>query len=150
MLAAIVATLPGAVDPLFPSFKNIAREAGFTQPIPNGGTSSKRYIIETTGSGAALIDYDNDGLPDAFLVSGDGRTNRMYHNEGSGRFREVTSAVGLQSEGWGQGVCAGDFDNDGFTDLFVTYWGQNRLYRNVSGRRFELITDKAGLKQDRT
>src|SRR4051794_33001302 len=114
-----------------PDFRNVAREAGLTAVFPNGGSESKKFIVETTGSGAALIDFDNDTMLDAFLVSGEGGTNRMYHNEGHGRFREVTSTVGLASEGWGQGVCAGDFDNDGYTDLFVTYWGQNRLYRNM-------------------
>ena len=111
---------------------------------------NKQFIIETTGSGAAIFDYDNDGLPDLFLVSGNGGTNRLYHNEGRGRFRDVTRDAGLQSSGWGQGVCAGDFDNDGFTDLFVTYWGQNHLYRNVNGTRFEDVTAKAHLLQDRT
>ena len=55
----------------------------------------------------------------------------MYHNEGRGRFRDVTTQLGLQSSGWAQGVCAGDYDNDGYTDLFVTYWGGNHLYRNA-------------------
>ena len=69
----------------------------------------------------------------------------MYHNLGHDRFRDVTDALGLQSSGWAQGVCAGDYDNDGYTDLFVTYWGQNRLYRNIGGKRFEELH----LKQDR-
>ena len=132
-----------------PAFRNIARDAGLTSSIPNGGDSAKQFIIETTGSGAAIVDYDNDGLPDLFLVSGEGGTNRLYHNEGSGRFREVTREAGLVSTGWGQGVCAGDYDNDGFTDLFVTYWGQNRLYRNMGGKRFDNVTAKAHLVQDR-
>lgn len=130
----------------------MAAEAGLTKAIPNGGSASKQYIIETTGSGAALIDYDNDGLLDIFLVSGPGSTNRMYHNEGRGRFRDVTHEMGLDnagSTGWGQGVCAGDFDNDGYTDLFVTYYGANHLYRNLGGRRFADITARAGLTQDR-
>src|SRR5262249_56492797 len=92
---------------------------------------------------------DNDGLPDVFLVSGPGATNRLYHNEGGGRFRDVTERMGLTQSGWGQGVCAGDFDNDGYTDLFVTYWGANHLYRNVGGRRFEEVTRSAHLTQDR-
>jgi len=74
----------------------------------------------------------------------------MYHNMGHDRFREVTEAVGLHSSGWAQGVCAGDYDNDGFTDLFVTYWGQNHLYRNIQGKRFEDVTLPAHLKQERT
>ena len=98
--------------------------------FPNGGVEPKQYIIETTGSGVALIDYDNDGLLDLFVVSGEGGPSRLYHNEGDDKFRDVSDAMGLTRIGWGQGVCAGDYDNDGFTDLFVTYWGQNILYRN--------------------
>ena len=95
------------------------------------------------------MDYDNDGLLDLFIVSGPGGTNRLYHNEGGGKFRDVTEAAGLKSSGWGQGVCAGDFDNDGYTDLFVTYWGANHLYRNHEGRWFEDVTARTHLNQDR-
>ncbi len=130
-------------------FQNIAHDAGLTQSFPNGGAVSKQYIIETTGSGIAMVDYDNDGLLDIFVLSGEGGSNRLYHNEGHDRFREVTDAVGLHSSGWAQGVCAGDYDNDGYTDLFVTYWGQNHLYRNVGGKRFEDVTLAAHLTEDR-
>jgi enediyne biosynthesis protein E4 len=133
-----------------PQFRDIAREAGLTQSIPNGGEKTRSYIIETTGSGAAFIDYDNDGFVDIFLVSGQGGSNRMYHNNGKGRFSDVTSELGLTLSGWGQGVCAGDYDNDGYPDLFVTYWGQNHLYRNLTGKRFEDVTSKVHLTQDRT
>lgn len=134
----------------FPDFRDIARDSGLTHSFPNGGDKTKEFIIETTGSGVAFIDYDNDSFLDIFIVSGDGGSNRMYHNDGKGHFTDVTAALGLQSSGWGEGVCAGDFDNDGYTDLFVTYWGQNRLYRNIGGKRFEDVTAKAHLKQDRT
>ncbi len=130
-------------------FHNVAARVGLIHSFPNGGTQSKTYIIETTGSGAAFLDYNDDGFPDIFLVSGQGGTNRLYRNDRRGRFVEVTREAGLTSSGWGQGVCAGDFDNDGFIDLFVTYWGQNILYRNLQGRRFEDITAPAGLLQDR-
>jgi enediyne biosynthesis protein E4 len=133
-----------------PHFRDIAAEAGLTYSFPNGGDTAKQYIIETTGSGVAFIDYDNDGYPDIFVVSGQGGTNRMYHNGGNGHFTDVTAALGLTSSGWGQGVCAGDYDNDGYTDLFVTYWGQNHLYRNLGGKRFEDVTAKVHLTQDRT
>jgi hypothetical protein len=133
-----------------PDFRNVAEQAGLTDSFPNGGTKSKQYIIETTGSGIALIDYDNDGLLDLFVLSGQGGTNRMYHNDGHGHFRDVTDALGLHSSGWAEGVCAGDFDNDGYTDLFVTYWGQNHLYRNVQGKRFEDVTAAAHLTQNRS
>ena len=133
-----------------PDFRNIAAQAGVTDIFPNGGLTSKQSILETTGSGIAFLDYDNDGLIDLFVLSGEGGTNRMYHNEGRDRFREVTSALGLTSTGWAQGVCTGDYDNDGFIDLFVTYWGANHLYRNIGGKRFEDVTTAAHLTQDRT
>jgi len=131
-------------------FRNIAQQAGLTDSFPNGGATSKQYIIETTGSGIGFIDYDNDGLLDLFVLSGKGGTNRMYHNEGHGKFRDVMDALGLHSSGWAEGVCAGDFDNDGYTDLFVTYWGQHHLYRNIQGKRFEDVTAAAHLTQSRT
>ncbi len=134
---------------LVADFHNVARQAGLTAVFPNGGAVTKQYIIETTGSGIAFIDYDNDGLLDLFVLAGEGGSNRMYHNEGHGHFRDVTAQLGLQSSGWAQGVCAGDFDNDGYTDLFVTYWGGNHLYRNVAGKRFADVTQKAHLTQDR-
>src|SRR5579875_535923 len=94
-----------------PDFRNIAQSAGITDTFPNGGITSKKYIVETTGSGIAFIDYDNDGLLDLFVLSGAGGTNRMYHNEGRSKFRDVTSQLRLGSSGWAQGVCAGDYDN---------------------------------------
>ncbi len=133
-----------------PDFRNIAALAGLTETFPNGGITSKKYIIETTGSGIAWIDYDNDGLLDLFVLSGEGGSNRMYHNEGHDRFRDVTDQLGLRSSGWAEGVCAGDYDNDGFTDLFVTYWGANHLYHNIAGKHFEDVTAQAHLRQGRT
>ena len=118
---------------------DIAAAAGLQHVFPNGGDRSKAWILETTGSGAAFLDFNADGLPDAFVVSGNGGTNRLYLNQGERRFVDVTERAGLQSEGWGQGACVGDVDNDGFPDLFVTYWGENRLYRNQSGKVFERL-----------
>jgi hypothetical protein len=149
-LAAVCGVLFLAGARYAPQFQNVAANAGLTRPFPNGGEKMKEFILETTGSGAAFFDYDNDGLLDIFLVSGEGGLSRLYHNEGHGRFTDVTVKMGLAAAtGWGQGVCAADFDNDGFTDLFVTYWGQNHLYRNLGGRRFEDVTARAGLRQDR-
>ncbi len=145
----LFAILTLAASSYQPDFQNIAARSGITESFPNGGNASKKYIIETTGSGIAFIDYDNDGLLDLFVLSGEGGTNRMYHNEGKGRFRDVTDALGLRSSGWAQGVCAGDYNNDGFTDLFVTYWGANHLYRNAKGKSFEDVTARAGLNQSR-
>jgi hypothetical protein len=146
---AAIAFLLAAASSHGPDFRNIAAKAGLRHSIPNGGATSKQFIVETTGSGVALLDYDNDGLLDMFVVSGKGGSNRLYHNDGHDHFTDVTESAGLTSEGWGQGVCAGDYDNDGYTDLFVTYWGQNRLYRNVGGKRFEDVTAVAHLMQDR-
>jgi hypothetical protein len=146
---SVAAALLLAASPAVVDFRNSAREAGLVQSVPNGGAESKKFIIETTGSGAALFDYDNDGLLDAFLVSGPGAGSRLYRNTGGGRFQDVTKAAGLERQGWGQGVCAGDFDNDGYTDLLVTYWGQNSLYRNVGGKRFQDVTSATGLRQQR-
>ncbi len=131
-------------------FRNIAMQAGLTSTLPNGGTVSKQFIIETTGSGIAMVDYDNDGLLDIFVLSGPGNSNRMYHNLGHDHFQDVTQEVGLKQEGWAQGVCAGDYDNDGYTDVFVTYYGRNILYKNVNGTHFQDVTRAAGLEQDRT
>lgn len=150
VLAAITGVLLLAAPPPIAQFRNVAEAAGLTHSFPNGGTTTKQFIIETTGSGVALIDYDNDGYPDIFIVSGKGGSSRLYHNDGHGHFDDVTAQTGLLSDGWGQGVCAGDYDNDGYTDLFVTYWGQNRLYRNIGGKRFEDVTAAAHLTQDRT
>jgi hypothetical protein len=120
-----------------------------------GGEKTKRYILETTGGGAAFFDYDNDGWLDIFLVNGssfEGRvaaTNHLYRNNRDRTFQDVTARAGLEKSGWGQGVCAGDYDNDGNTDLFVTYWGQNVLYRNNGDGTFADITQAAGLKGSR-
>ena len=149
-LAILLAALSTAANaPQLPDFRNIAAQAGLIHTFPNGGIESKKYIIETTGSGAAFIDYNNDGRLDIFVLSGKGGSNRLYRNDGNGHFTDVTSETGLTSDNWSQGVCAGDFDNDGFTDLLVTSWGSLALYRNIGGERFENITRKAHLDQSR-
>src|SRR5690348_3970980 len=94
--------LAAATPPPVANFRNIAASAGLTQTIPNGGVTSKQFIIETTGSGVAFIDYDNDGLLDIFIASGKGGTNRLYHNDGHNHFSDVTDRMGLRSDGWTQ------------------------------------------------
>lgn len=136
-------------------FVDVARTAGLTVSTVFGGEKTKRYILETTGGGVAFFDYDNDGWLDIFLVNGarfgsqSGATNHLYRNRRDGTFEDVTRRAGLERAGWGQGVCAGDFDNDGNTDLLVTYWGQNVLYRNRGDGTFTDVTEAAGLKQRR-
>jgi hypothetical protein len=140
--------------PLPFSFRNVAREAGLTAITIFGGTETNKYLLETTGCGVAVLDYDNDGWLDVFIVNGtvlegfprgDAPTSHLYRNQRDGTFRDVTAAAGLTQTGWGQGACAGDYDNDGHDDLFVTYWGQNRLYRNRGTGSFEDVTATAGV-----
>src|SRR5882724_10310488 len=134
-------------------FTDVAQKAGLTAPIVFGGKDTKKYIIETTGTGAAIFDYDNDGWPDIFLVNGttlegfsagQAPTNHLYRNNHDGTFADVTVKAGLSATGWGQGVCVGDYDNDGWEDLYVTYYGKNRLFHNQNGV-FTEIADKAGV-----
>jgi hypothetical protein len=134
-------------------FTDVAQKAGLTLPIVFGGKDTKKYIIETTGTGVAVFDYDNDGWPDIFLVNGttlegfptgEAPTNHLYRNNHDGTFTDVTVKAGLSATGWGQGVCVGDYDNDGWEDLYVTYYGKNRLFHNQNGV-FTEVAEKAGV-----
>jgi len=139
--------------PAVANFADMAEKAGLTASNIFGGIDTKDYIIETTGNGVAIFDYDNDGWPDIFLVNGtrlegfpagQDPSNRLYRNNHDGTFTDVTAKAGLTSTGWGQGVCVGDYDNDGWEDLYVTYYGKNRLYHNQNGV-FTEVADKAGV-----
>jgi enediyne biosynthesis protein E4 len=134
-------------------FEDVAAKAGLTMMNVFGGVDTKNYIIETTGTGVAIFDYDNDGWPDIFIVngttlkgtpSGPTPTNHLYHNNHDGTFTDVTERAGLAATGWGQGVCMGDYDNDGWEDVYVTYYGSNRLYRNEKGI-FHEVGGQAGV-----
>ena len=134
-------------------FRDIASAAGLTAPNVYGGVTSKKYILEMTGNGAAIVELDNDGRPDIVLVGGarldppapGAQSTRLYLNQGDGTFRDATANSGLRPTGWGQGVCAGDYDNDGLTDLLVTHFGHNVLYRNLGGGKLEDVTQKVGM-----
>jgi hypothetical protein len=135
-------------------FTDIAKRAGLTMTNTFGGVTTKKYIIETTGTGVAIFDYDNDGWPDIFIVNGtklegfptgEAPSNHLYRNNHDGTFTDVTAKAGLAHSGWGQGVCVGDYDNDGFEDLYVTYYGKNVLYRNNGDGTFTDVSEKAGV-----
>src|SRR6202140_1289556 len=143
-----------AVSPGLANFSDVAEKAGLTAVNVFGGVDTKKYIIETTGTGVAIFDYDNDGWPDIFIVNGttldplntsSAPTSHLYHNNHDGTFTDVTEKAGLQHSGWGQGVCVGDYDNDGFDDLYVTYYGKNILYHNNGNGTFSDVSAKAGV-----
>lgn len=135
------------------NFVDLAPKAGVDMTVVFGGKDSKRYIIETTGTGAAIFDYDNDGWPDIFIVNGttleaaqdQAPVSRLFRNNHDGSFADVTAKAKLSLSGWGQGVCAGDYDNDGWEDLFVTFYGNNRLLRNKGDGTFEDVSKKGGV-----
>ena len=138
-------------------FEDVAAKAGITVRNINGSVEHKRYIIEATGSGVAILDYDRDGWPDIYLVNGaelDAKgkpllsqktTGHLFHNNHDGTFTDVTEKAGLVSPGWGQGACVGDYDNDGFDDLFVTGYGKNKLFHNNGDGTFTEVAESAGV-----
>jgi hypothetical protein len=146
--------LPPGMKPPLVRYEDVAARAGLTGVNVSGAERGKQYIVETTGTGVAIFDYDNDGLPDIFLVNGDRwdetapkPTHFLYHNLGGLKFEDVTEKAGLTHTGWGQGVCVGDIDNDGYADLFITQWGQNVLYHNLGHGVFRDETKARGLIQ---
>jgi len=141
--------------PFYAHFEDVASAAGLQAPVIYGGVDTKKYILESVGCGCAFIDYDNDGWMDIFLLSGTrltgdppSATNRLYKNNHDGTFTDVTEKAGLKATGWASGVCIGDYNNDGFEDIFCTYFGQNRLYRNNGDGTFTDVTNSAGLWND--
>jgi enediyne biosynthesis protein E4 len=160
----LVAAQSTAAPAAAPNFVDTAAASGLGKAVNVfGGRQEKKYIIETTGTGVAVIDYDDDGFPDLFFPNGSTVTkpgatstkrskrvkdpepsNQLFRNNRDGTFTDVTDRAGLRASGWGQGACVGDFDNDGLPDLYVTYYGKNRLYRNQSSGRFVEVTDDAG------
>jgi hypothetical protein len=138
--------------PFHAHFKDVAAQAGLRAPIIYGGLDINSYILEPMGCGIAFLDYDNDGWLDIFVPGGTrldgpppGATNRLYKNNRDGTFSDVTEKAGLGRTGWAYGVTIGDYNNDGFEDIFITYWGQNVLYRNNGDGTFTDVTKEAGL-----
>jgi enediyne biosynthesis protein E4 len=137
--------------PFATNFVDIAAQAGLTAPVIYGGIQHKEFIYETVGCGVAFLDYDNDGWLDIFVLCGRrtepvaGATNRLYKNNRDGTFTDVTEKAGLVRTGWASGVTVGDYNNDGFEDIFITYYGQNVLYRNNGDGTFADVTAQAGL-----
>ncbi len=138
-------------------FVDVASKAGILVRNVNGSVDSKRYIIEATGSGVAILDYNNDGWPDIFIVNGTtlpgdktsstgpAPTSHLFSNNHDGTFTDVTVQAGLVSTGWGQGVCVGDYDNDGYDDIYVTGYGKNRLFHNQGNGTFKEVAEQAGV-----
>ncbi|MGA2737819.1 MAG: CRTAC1 family protein [Bryobacteraceae bacterium] len=132
-------------------FVDIAKSSGLDIPNTFGGVQKKDYILETTGTGAAIFDFDGDGRNDIFIVNGttltgaSHTTSQLYHNDGNGHFTEIARQAGITHEGWGQGVCVADYDNDGRPDMLVTYYGHNVLYRNLGNGKFADVTAQAKL-----
>lgn len=156
-LVVEAATQDSAQTPV--QFVDVARQAGLTIPNVWGGIAHKRLIIETKGSGIAFFDYDNDGWIDIYLTNGDrldahwapgeAPISHLYKNNRDGTFTDVTAKSGLGRSGWQTGVCVGDYDNDGWDDLFCCFWGHNILFHNNGDGTFTDVTRKAGLYQDR-
>ena len=136
-------------------FTNVASQAGLRSKTIFGGEKNNRFLLETTGCGIAFVDYDNDGWLDIFVVNGsrleaafppdEVPVSRLYKNNRDGTFTDVTVKAGVARTGWGQGVCVGDYNNDGFEDILVTYWGGIALWRNNGDGTFTDVAQQAGL-----
>jgi hypothetical protein len=138
--------------PFHARFSNVAHSAGLRAPVIYGGTAHADYILESMGCGAAFFDYDNDGWLDILLLTGrrfqttpEGAVIRLYKNNRDGTFTDVTAKSGLGRSVWAAGVTVGDYDNDGFDDLFITCWGQNLLFHNNGDGTFTDVTRQVGL-----
>ncbi len=149
---------PVTGTPLGVQFVDVAQEAGLNAETIFGGEHHNKYLLETTGCGAAFFDYDQDDWLDIFLVNGwrlEGFPKghepvcHLFKNNRDGTFTDVTLKTGLARSGWGQACCVGDYNNDGWNDLFVSYYGQNALFRNNGNGTFTEVTKEAGLLQDR-
>ncbi|MCD9184893.1 MAG: CRTAC1 family protein [Pyrinomonadaceae bacterium] len=149
-----------AENPFAVSLTNVAKQAGIDFKTIYGDEKKNRYLLETTGTGAAFIDYDNDGWQDIFFVNGtrldalpknvETPTNRLFRNKGNGTFEDVTAKAGLTRTNWGQAATVGDYDNDGFDDIFVSCFGKNALYKNNGNGTFTETAEKAGVANNKS
>src|SRR3569623_1473183 len=138
-------------------FIDVAEQAGLTIPNVWGGIEHKRVIIETKGSGIAIFEYDIVGWLDIYLTNGSrldskwtagaAPTTHLFKNNRDGTFTDVTDKSGIGRSGWQTGLCVGDYDNDGWDDLFCTFWGHNILFHNNGDGTFTDVTKKANLHQ---
>ncbi len=135
-------------------FADVAQQAGITAQNVSGDQSKKKYLVEMNGSGIAFIDFDHDGYADLFVVNGTSfgykaaepaPISHLYRNNHDGTFSDVTAKAGVAVSGWGQGACVGDYDNDGWDDLFVTYYGHNKLFHNQGNGTFSEVSIAAGV-----
>jgi enediyne biosynthesis protein E4 len=159
-IPALLAQSQSTISPVqksFSQFVDVAANAGLTSPTIYGGVSEDTYIVESMGGGCAFFDFDNDGWMDIFIMGGRrlertpaNASNRLYKNNRNGTFTDVTKKAGLSDTGWANGVCVGDYNNDGNEDLFCTYYGQNKLYRNNGDGTFTDVTKIAGLNSEVT
>jgi hypothetical protein len=143
--------------PFHAHFVDIGQQAGLRYPTIYGAKDHKDYIIETVGCGCAFFDYDNDGWMDILVLSGlrasganEDAGNRLYKNNRDGSFTDVTAKAGLLRKMWASAVTVGDYNNDGFEDLFITAYGHNVLYRNNGDDTFTDVTEEAGLLDSQT
>jgi enediyne biosynthesis protein E4 len=137
-------------------FKDVSEKAGLTKWNHKMGTPLKKYIIETDGSGVGLLDYDNDGWLDIYIVNGstfdalDGKETpphaALFHNNHDGTFTDVAAKAGVTNDRWGVGAAIADYDNDGYPDIFISNWGKNRLYHNNHDGTFTDVGEKAGIQ----
>jgi hypothetical protein len=149
-------TAGGFVDGAPIVFTDITRQAGLDKFHHRSGTPEKKTIIETPGSGVALLDYDNDGWLDIYLLNGStvaalkgkepAPQAMLFHNNHDGTFTDVTAKAGVSNQRWGFGVAVGDYDNDGWPDLYVANYGKNRLYHNNHDGTFTDVAEKAGVE----
>jgi hypothetical protein len=163
---ALLLSPPAAPAPWPVSLVDVAERAGLRHPSVYGGLEEKRFIIETNGAGVAFLDYDNDGWVDVLVLNGtrlkegsredmvwpagQAPVSHLYRNNHDGTFTDVSARAGLAKTGWASSVCVGDYDNDGWLDMFVTYFGQNVLYHNKGDGTFEDVTAQAGFPSSGT